>query len=338
MTQAIFLAVALALAAGPRGRASSRLTAAQAQFNRGDFDAALQSLRIAEGETTDDGTLAKIKLLEGQCYGAQRDLPNAEEAFAGALKHDPEARLDPAKVDPDLVSLINNLRDRLRGELIVHTDRPAKVTVEGRALPGGHGQVGLGRRTVEARSPDGRYVAREQVVIDERTPTEVNLTLSEQRGEGGEGRSGEGRNAEVAPGSSGPVLFGFGKPFAEIRLGLDPVQWNENVKIEIGAGLENTYLRLSVSARVFSYFGLVPRAAFTVPVNDQFRAYVSAELPILFPNGLAMGIGGTGGAEYLVSRWLSLFGEIGADFYFVHPAYFDDTRLTLNAGVRLRLP
>src|SRR6185295_17376538 len=166
MTQALLLSALLAFSATPR-KPSGRLTAAQAEFSRGDFAAALRDLDAAVSETGDDPTLSKIHLLRGQCYGAQRDLVKAEEAFEKALESDPEAKLDPQRVDPSLVSLLEGLRDRMQGELEVRTDRPAKVHLDGKpiGLSPVKASVAIGRHKLEAHTGDGKYSASSSVVI-----------------------------------------------------------------------------------------------------------------------------------------------------------------------------
>lgn len=313
----------------------SKLAAAQGEFNRGNFEEALKLLGAAEAEATGDDTLARIKLLQGQAYGAQRDFAQAERRFAAALAHDPEVELDPNKVDPDLVKLLNGVRERLRGELKVRADQPgAKAYLDGKALGTipVRAPVSIGRHRLEVRSVDGRYGATRQVVVRSGRPVDVDLKLSPLP------RSAPplGKSAEGAGGA--PVMLGFGKPFADLRMGLAPIQISEGVAFEVGGGLESQYLRVAGHLQVFPAFGIVPRGAFTVPVVDAFRGYVSLELPILFLPQASLAIGGSGGAEYMVGKWLSLFAEVGARHFFFAPTSYAGDRLVLQAGTRLRLP
>ncbi len=332
MTQALLLSTLLLLSAGasPRPNAKGKLQAAQTQFNRGDFEETLQLLDQAKEETSEDGTLSRIHLLRGQAYGALRDLVKAEEALAEALEHDPEATLDANRVDPSLVTMLSGLKSRLRGTLEVTADRPgAKVTYNGKALGTAplRAQVEIGRSKLEVRTPDGRYGARREVEIRPRRTEKVSVTLSELPPESQGGGSGS------------PVLFGFGKPLADLRLQLDPFQWTEGMGIEIGGGLQSRYLRTSFHFRVFPAFGMTARGAFSVPVADKVRAYVELELPVIFYGGetpVALGLGGAGGMDYELNKWLSLFAQVGARHFFLSP--YASSRLSLQAGVRLEMP
>jgi hypothetical protein len=95
---------------------------------------------------------------------------------------------------------------------------------------------------------------------------------------------------------------------------------------------------VSLHARVLTIFGLTPRAALSVPVAEHVRAYISVELPVLFPSRIAFGLGGEVGAEYQFSPWFSGFAEVGARHFFIAPDTFDPNRLTVQVGVRLRIP
>src|SRR4051812_11238020 len=110
------LAVTLALvssappaAAKPQG---TRLEQGQRAFSEGQLDVALKLLDGAAAEGGDAATVEKIQLLRGQCLAARQDFAKAEEAFALALDANPEASLDPGKVDPAVVKLLESMRAR----------------------------------------------------------------------------------------------------------------------------------------------------------------------------------------------------------------------------------
>ncbi|HEY8209060.1 MAG TPA: tetratricopeptide repeat protein [Myxococcaceae bacterium] len=342
MTQALFLSALLALSATPKKPGSSRLASAQAEFNRGDFAAALRDLDAAVSETGDEGTLSRVHLLRGQCYGAQRDLVKAEEAFEKALENDPEAKLDPARVDPTLVSMLESLRDRMQGDLEVRTDRPAKVHFDGKpiGLSPVKATVSIGRHKLEVHTGDGKYAASSSVIIAARKTTTVDMELAEVRreedtspGPGGP-RDGPG---EPRGGASSFQLYG-GRPLADLRLGIDPFAFFTTPQAEVGFGVEWPYARASVHLRFLPGFGITPRGGLWVPVTDQVRAYVELELPIWFPydtTPLFVGLGGCGGAEFFFIKWLSGFAEVGArNFFLPDPR----VQVTIQAGVRMRLP
>lgn len=330
MTQALLLSTLLVLSAAPASRTpKARIQAAQAELNQGDFQGALRILDAALESTRDGALLAQMHLLRGEAYAAMRDLPAAEKALAEALEHDPEATLDPNRVDPALVSMLSGLRERLKGTLEVAADRPnVRITVDGKALGTApvRTQLGLGRHRVEGRTADGRAASSDDVVVYHRRTARVALVMKDLPAAARAGASG------------GPVLFGFGKPFADLRLQLDPFQWNEGVGIEVGGGLQSQFLRLGLNLRVFPQFGFDLRGAFVVPLRESTRAFIELELPFLFggSTGIAFALGGAGGIDYEVNRWLVVFGQVGARHFFFGVA--EPNRLTVQAGVRLGLP
>lgn len=341
MTQALLLSLFLALSAQPSKKpGAARLAAAQTDFNRGDFQAALKDLDLAVTEATDEDVLSKVHLLRGQCYGAQRDLVKAEQAFEKALENDPEAKLDPTRVDPSLVTLLEGLRDRMTGDLQVRTDRPARVALDGKPLGTApvKATVPIGRHRVEAYSSDGRYSAVKQVVVAARKSTEVELGLTEARR--GSDNDEDDRSPPPPPPREGPASslapFG-GRPLADLRLVVNAFDFFSAPGIEVGFGLEWPYLRGSVHFRFFPGFGITPRGGLWVPIIDQLRGYAELELPILFipaATPVAIGFGGAGGAEYSFNKWLSTFGEAGARYYFINLP----PELSIQLGIRLRLP
>src|SRR5262245_58580048 len=116
------LAVSLALwlsapAAPPPKPAPTKLEQGQKAFAEGQFDAALKALDAAAQESSDPATLERVHLLRGQCFAARHDFTKAEDAFAAALLANPEGALDPGKVDPSVVKLLESMRARSSGTL-----------------------------------------------------------------------------------------------------------------------------------------------------------------------------------------------------------------------------
>lgn len=342
MTHALLLSLLLLAAPGARPRpVGSRLQVAQQQYNRGEFDAALQVLDAAAKDTRDERTLGRIHLLRGQCYAALRDAARSEEALVRALDADPEAALDPERVDPTLVQQLEDLRARTRGELRVRVNRAgARVLVDGRPMGVAPLRTALpiGRHTVEARSADGRQRDMEQALVYAGRTSEVALTLPESVPEAAEPAPA---TAAVTPVAAPPPAAEETKerprPVVDVRLGLDPLQYKEGPSIELGGGLQTRHLRSMLHVRLLQEFGLTLRGAAVIPLAERFSGYVGAELPVLFVNDTtAVGLGGAVGAEYVVSQWLGLFGELGARHFF--SGALERDRLTLQAGARLRLP
>ena len=307
-------------ATGSRSRPAplSRLETGQREFNRGDPQAALRALDAAALETTDPKSLGRIHLLRGQCLAAEGNFGETEAAFGLALQSDPEVTLDPAKVDPAVVKLLDGLRTRLAGQLVVHVNQAgAAVRVDGAPFPAEVvSSATAGHHTLSATTADGRYAGQGEVVVRPREKTEVSISLTE--------------TGKVEPASR------YGRPFADLRITVDPFQLDYG--LEVGGGLELPHYRLSLHARVFPEFGLDPRAGFSVPLTDKVTGYVELELPLIFLHEVAFGLGGAGGAELAASKWIAPFLQLGARHFFFAPGGYEGNRLTLQAGARLRLP
>src|SRR5262252_3857589 len=128
LVPAILLFVASAEPSAGDSQAAAKLQMAQAEFNRADFQGALKTLDAAASQASDEKLLARIHLLQGQCFAATQNFVAADAAFAKALENDPEASLDAAKVDPTVVRMLESLRSQLRGELRIQT-QPTRATL-----------------------------------------------------------------------------------------------------------------------------------------------------------------------------------------------------------------
>jgi len=336
MTQALLLSLLLFASPLPPVRPGTAMLArAQGEFGQGDFPAALRSLDAAKAENPDVATLARVELLEGQIYAAQRDLRSAEQAFARALEHDPDSRLDPDKVDPELVKVLDTLRERSRGELRIATGEAARVVVDDRPLGPAPVTVSLpaGPHRVMAWSLDLRRADEVTVVVVGNKKSQVTLALSELKA------------LRLGTAQGGTWLGGH--PLADVRVEVAPVPKSTGLTvepaIELGTGLEWQYFRAEVHARVFPHFGLTARGAFNVPIADSVKTYVALEVPVLFVPGTAVtpvsvGLGGGLGAEAAVNPWFSAFAELGGRHFFLAPGSYAADRFTAQLGARLRLP
>lgn len=329
MTLALALVASVFVLANPArvNGPPSKLQTGQAEFNRGDFQGALRTLDAAVSETSDQGALAKIHLLRGQCYAARQDFASAERAFALALENNPEISLDPSRVDPALVRMLDGLRNRLRGELQVRADSPgAQVALDGKLL----GQVPLkssvpiGRHTVEVKSLDGSYAASQEVVVRLKQATDVTLQLR--------ALSGSEQSS-----SSSRLKDGVARPYADLRAGLDPFG-TRPLGFELDGGVEYQHWRGSAGAIFYPDFGFALRGALSVPVEDRFNAYISVELPVTFGGTTAFALGGAGGLEYEVGHWFAPFLEVGVRHLFSGAGGDDPNRLIFQLGIRLRVP
>lgn len=330
MMQAFLVATLVTISSGLPARSRSappaKLEVGQREFNRGDFQDALKALDAAATEAADAPTLARIHLLRGQCFAAQQSFAQAEEAFVLALENDAEATLDPSRVDPALVRLLDGVRARLSGTLVVKVDKPdATVRVDGR--PAGTAPVrlslGIGRHRVEAVTADGKFGGELEVFVRARKDTVVDVALPEVK-------------AVSALGGPDAPSHGM-RPVADVRMVVPPFQLGEGVGIELGGGVEWPTARASFHAQLYPVFGLAPRGAFLVPITPSLRALVEAELPLLFLDRLAFGLGGAGGIEYQPTKWVGAFVEVGARHFFIGPGGYNN-RVVLQGGARLRLP
>lgn len=324
---AAFVLSTLLLAAPVKGRPPpSHLQQAQRLFNKGDFDAALRSLDSAVSTVDEPQTLARIHLLRGQVYAAQQDFSRAEEAFALALENDPAATLDPARVDPAVVKLLDGLRLRLSGELAVNSEQPGvRVWYDGKLLGVTplKAKVAIGVHALEAKSADARRGAKREVIVRARQVTTVELELAELP-------------PEIDPPKGTSPVNVKSHAFAELRGTMDPVQFAEGLAVEVGGGMQQSYFRGSVGARVFPEFGVALRGGVGVPVAEKLTAFVELELPTIFASNIWVGFGGCGGVEYQPSKWLGLFIQGGARQYFLGTS--QPSRLSAQTGVRLWLP
>ncbi len=327
MISALALSALLVTAAPDSKPGVLKFQAGQTEFKRGDFLGALRILDGAAAEATDDQLLGQIHLLRAQCLAARQDFPGAEEAFGLALRHDPEVRLDPSKVDPTLVSMLDSKRSRLRGELVVRADRPgAQVWMDGKLIGEAplRSSVSIGKHVVEVRTPDRRFGEQQEVTVRPRQSAEINAELKEQPATHSTGKRDGASEAT--------------RPFADIRGTLDPFGSGRNLGFEVGGGLEYQHFRASISAILFPDFGFDLRGALNVPVVDSFNAYISLEVPVIFASPAQFGLGGAGGLEYEVRRWFDPFFEVGVRHLFTGQGNDDPNRLILQFGIRLKVP
>jgi hypothetical protein len=304
---------------------SSKLEQGSRLFTAGDFEGALKALDLAVTDTPDQATLERVHLLRGQCFAARQDYARAEEAFALALEADPEAALDPARVDPTVVKLLEAVRKRSTGTLVLTSAPPgASVWLDGKKVGEAPLTVGVAAGRHRAEAGWGGATAPTEVVVHPRRETRtqwIQVAIA----------------AEPAP----PQVRVL-KPFGDIRATVEvpslqqaPLTWG----LDFGGGVEVSSFRLGAWARLFPYFGVTPRAAYFMSVMDRLTLYLEAELPLFFRgSGIALGLGGSVGAEFSPLRFLGVFLQIGGQHLFLNPGRSDNTHFTSTAGVRFRVP
>ncbi len=329
MTFALVGPLCLCLLAAVPAR-GTKLEQGQKAFSEGDYSAAIKALDLAALEGSE---LEKVQLLRAQCFAAQQDFARAEEAFGLALEANPEASLDPARVDPSVVRVLDGLRARTKGVVAVRSTPPgAIVWLDGKEM--GSTPVDLhtpiGRHKVEARWP-GTAPVSSDVLSRSRRDTWLVMV------QGAASLSPEPVEPTEKPGINV-------HPFAEVRGQLETGGGIYGV-MEIGGGIELKYFRAGLHLRLAHCcdstepnFGATVRAGLVVPVLPRLSAFVEGELPMIFGGSVAVGVGASGGVEWHAFRFLGLFVAMGGR-HFIDPALFNNVdRFELSIGVRLRLP
>jgi PEGA domain len=312
----------------PRPVEGTRLEQGLRLFNNGDVEAALKALDAAALEGGDPATLEKVHLLRAQCFAARQDFGRAEEAFALALESNPEAALDPARVDPTVVKLLESVRGRLQGTLVVNSRPPgAELTVDGKATAPAPLtlSLGVGKHHLEAHWADSEP-APADVLVRPRREVRVEYV--------------QGPSKQVAL-VDNPEERKLG-PFGDFRFApefsLTPMV-GPAFPVELAGGVEFSYFRISLAVRVYPGLGVTPRFAFALPIAEKVGAVLEVGMPVqlqLMPD-LELGVSAAAGVEYYPVRWLGAFAMIGGRYYFVRPAN-DAAALVTTAGLRLRMP
>ncbi|HEY0881828.1 MAG TPA: PEGA domain-containing protein, partial [Archangium sp.] len=245
--------------------------------------------------------------------------------FAQALDANPETTLDPSKVDPTVVKLLESVRARLTGSLTVNsTPQGASLMLDGKSAGVAPQTLSVpaGKHKLEARWGEGPLQALELQVRPKR---EVRIEYVQSQ-------------ALAAP--AGILTPRPVRPFGDLRGMFEPTTAGTLYGgLELGGGIEIEWFRIGLFARLFPHFGVVPRFQFALPVLESMNVLLEASLPMTFlPDGFGIGFGGGGGAEYYFLKWFGAYVLIGGRYHFLWPGRNDDTAFTATAGVRLRVP
>lgn len=325
------LALTLTLAApAPAPKALSdeaRLEQGQKLFNQGDFDAALKMLDAAASDGGDPKVMEKVHLLRAQSFAARQDFARAEDAFTQALEANPDAALDPARVDPTVVKLLESVRARLTGSLVINSTPPgATVLLDGRAA--GLAPITLtpnvGKHKVEAQWGDGPKQTSEVQVHPRR---EVRVEWVQVAGPS----TVAGRDDLF---QERPL-----RPFGDLRGNFEAyTSGNLGGALELGGGVEISWFRIGAYFRLYPQFWVTPRFQFALPVHAQFNVLLEAAVPFAIGGGFGVGIAGGAGAEWYPLKWFGFYALFGGQHFFIRDMNNSVTAFTLNGGVRLRLP
>lgn len=325
------LAVFLLAAPAPTG---TKLEQGQRAFAEGQLDAALKLLDSAAADERDPAALEKIHLLRGQCLAARQDFGRAEEAFALALEANPEAALDPGKVDPAVVKLLESMRARSSGTLTFRSTPPgAHVFLDGVDTGPTPATVtaAIGRHKLEAKWEADRY-AHLEVLVRSKRETWVEWVLKEKTVE----VEVKKPCADPLPPPPPPDPRKV-QPFGLARAQLD-VNAGPEGGIDFGGGVD-FFQRVSIGLliRPYRFVYLIPRVAVVWPVFEFLSLFASAEVDIRLQR-LGVAVGLNVGAEYWALPWLGIFVEVGGKQFIVNNGFVVDTRFALAGGLRVRLP
>lgn len=299
--------------------AAKGLEQGQKLFNQGDFDGAMKVLDATVQAGAEAPVLSKLQLLRGQVFAARQDFSRAEEAFSRALEADSSAELDPARVDPTVVRLLESVRSRLTGTLVVESSPPGALV----ALDG----VALGKAPLTKTVPAGRHTV--EVRWGGATPQTSELQVKAKS---------ETRLHVVGAESTAANDWVVGRPlrpFGDLRGSFEPqVSGAISGGLELGGGVELSWFRLGAYFRVYPYFWVTPRFQFAVPVHSNFNVLLEVAVPFRIGGYFNVGLSGAGGAEWYPFKFFGVYAMFGGQHFFVR----DETSFIVTAGARLRLP
>lgn len=327
----ILVSLALAGPASPSAK-GTRFEQGQKAYNQGDFEGALKQLDLAAQDEREPALLEKIHLLRGQCFSARQDFVRAEDAFALALDANPDASLDPARVDPTVVKLLDAVRARLTATLVINsTPTGASLFLDGKnfGVAPQTNPAPIGKHKLEARWGEGPM-------------TPVELVLRPKKETRVEFVQGQAPPPVIVPVQPDQTAMGF---YGDLRFLLDiPTVAGAAVtpSLEGGGGLSWPAFRLGLLLRfplTALGFGVVVRGSLHVSLTEKVRGFVEASIPLLSRSGgIGFGFGVAGGGEFHVLPWFSVFAQIGGQYLPINTNRADNGSFTPAIGVRLRPP
>ncbi|RKH66371.1 PEGA domain-containing protein [Corallococcus llansteffanensis] len=281
--------MSLLLASAPPGTEPRELEAALQALSEADFEAALSRVEAGLRQTRDETHIARLRLVQGEVYAALRQYAQMETAFAQALEADPDAHLDPERVQPTVVTLFESLRGRLQGVLAVDVEPSgAEVHLDGRRLGQApwQGSVPIGTHTLDV----GPGLTTLQVKVRPGRTEQVRVVLP-----------------PPAPESASFVSTLAFSAQVRAALGLSPLS---GAGMEAGARLSGTYVFGELNATVGSRFGAAARLGAQAPrLVGPLTFFLSLDGyalggPALLGGGLSLG------TSLPLSRKFDVFAEL----------------------------
>ncbi|QRK04691.1 PEGA domain-containing protein [Archangium violaceum] len=305
------LVMSLLLAASAPTEGPRELDAALQALSEGDFESALSHVEVGLRKTRDEAHIARLQLVRGEAYAALRQYTQMEAAFAQALESDPDVRLDPERVQPTVVTLFEQLRERLRGELSIEVEPSgAELRLDGQPLGQApwRGPVPIGTHTLEV----GSGTTTLQVKVRPGRTEQVHIVL-----------------APTTPEGTSISGLAFGAQ-ARAVLGLSPLS---GVGMEAGVRLAGTYVHGELNATAGRRFGASARLGAQAPeLVGPLTFFLSLDAyalggPVLFGGGLSAG------ASLPLSTRVDLFVELSGRWLPASASY-GTTHLLGTSGLR----
>ena len=135
------LILALPASSSAQSEATKLFEKAREQFDFGEFRRSLKTLKKALAQNPVKEELTRIHLYMGLNNAVIKRADKAREQFTKALWHDPGLVLDAEQFKPSLVEMFNQIKQSLRGELVVASkSEGARVLIDGKDV-GGVGKV-----------------------------------------------------------------------------------------------------------------------------------------------------------------------------------------------------
>ena len=328
------------------------LSVAEGDFEQGEFENALAELQSAIDATDEHRDLARAHLLRARCYAGLGDSEKMKDAFTSVLEHDPLIELDPDALSPTLIAAVENLKETLRVEISIRTNRPgALVLLDGRNIGVAplRTDVPIGRHEFELRDPSGLLTAKETALIRARQSHELYIPLEERddnrddfmslaESSSSEDEARVDVEADAMRSVSGERAGGRRAYFLiDLRytlggaFGSSPDDLKDELKldkdlrltgVELGVGVSGRDLLAMVSGTFDgSTWGTTVKFGCNIRLVSILGIQGSLDLPMVFPDGnFYLGAGASVGLNLRPIHLISIFVEGSYRYFFVTPS------------------